>query len=143
MQTRPQLAAILIIAGSLSTGLNAQTTYRCGNSYSQMPCTGAVVINASDVRSSAQKKQTDEATAQDAKTADSMERARLQKEQQDLSANTPQKKSNNFDNSNNNYLNRDAPPLQAKKPNTLPFKALAPGTRKIAKVTKKKIKQTN
>lgn len=78
----------LIAAAHLSNGIAAQTVYKCGNSYSQLPCPNATVINA-DPRTSAQKTQADLATARDARNAAAMEKARLQQEKADLAANTP------------------------------------------------------
>ena len=79
---------VLIAAGLLSTGVGAQTVYKCGNTYSQLPCPDATVINA-DQRTRAQKAQADQATARDARAATAMENARLQQEKADLAANTP------------------------------------------------------
>ena len=79
---------VLIAAGLLSTGVGAQTVYKCGNTYSQLPCPDATVINA-DQRTREQKAQADQATARDARAATAMENARLQQEKADLAANTP------------------------------------------------------
>ncbi len=56
---------------------SAQPVYRCGNSYSQVPCAGASVLAVDDGRSAEQKAQTDAATAQALRQADRMERERL------------------------------------------------------------------
>lgn len=66
--------AVLFLAPAL---LQAQTIYRCGNSYSQTPCTGAVVVHADDKRTPDQKAQTDAATMRAARLAQRMERDRL------------------------------------------------------------------
>lgn len=76
-----------------STVTAAQTVYKCGDSYRQIPCAGGVVIDAPDRRSSEQKLQSDLATRRDARTADAMEQERLKQEQLDLAANTPGLKS--------------------------------------------------
>jgi len=82
----------VLAAGALSMTATAQVTYRCGNSYSQTPCPDAVIINTDDKRTAEQKAQTDMATKSGAKTADAMEKARLQQEARDLAANTPKSK---------------------------------------------------
>lgn len=69
--------AVLVVAPAL---LQAQTIYRCGNSYSQTPCMGAIVVSADDSRTSDQKAQTDAATTQAARLADRMERDRVASE---------------------------------------------------------------
>ncbi len=83
------LNALLLAVSALPMTAAAQLTYKCGNSYSQAPCLDAVTIDTSDRRTSAQKLQTDLATQRDARTADTMEKARLQQEAKDLAANTP------------------------------------------------------
>lgn len=84
------LNAIFLLATILfSTGAKAQNTYRCGNSYSQTPCPGAIIVDAADTRTQAQKAQTDQASKRDAQIANTMEKARLQQEAKDLAANTP------------------------------------------------------
>ena len=80
-------AIFLIAACALSTGATAQNTYKCGDSYSQAPCPGARVIDATDSRTPAQKKQADLVTGRVARTADAMEKARLQQEKIDSAAN--------------------------------------------------------
>lgn len=84
----PSLNAIFLIAAcALSTGATAQNTYKCGDSYSQAPCPGARVIDATDSRTPAQKTQADLVTGRVARTADAMEKARLQQEKIDSAAN--------------------------------------------------------
>lgn len=57
-----------------------------------MPCPGSQVIDTTDTRTLAQKKQTDLAIRRDVRLADAMEKARLKQEDKDLAANTPGKK---------------------------------------------------
>ena len=80
-------AVILIATTALSTWANAQNAYRCGNTYSQTPCPNAVPVDVNDSRTSAQKKQTDAATAGSTKAGDAMEKSRLAQEKRDLAAN--------------------------------------------------------
>ena len=89
MQKLTGTAILLIAAYALSTGATAQNVYKCGSSYSQSPCPGGATIDVTDTRTPAQKEQTDSAANRDAKTADAMEKARIQQEKSDLTANTP------------------------------------------------------
>lgn len=88
MQSRTLNAIFSIAVCALSTGATAQNIYKCGDTYSQLPCPGGVTIDAADQRTSAQKTQADLATRRDARTADAMEKARLQQEKIDSAANT-------------------------------------------------------
>ena len=81
-------AIVLIAIYALSTGATAQITYKCGDSYSQTPCPGAVVIDIADDRTAEQKLQADLATGRDARIAEAMRKARLDQEKRDLAANT-------------------------------------------------------
>ena len=85
-------AICLIAIYALSTGATAQTTYRCGDSYSQAPCPGAVVIDTADDRTAGPKLQADLATGRDARIAEAMRKTRLEQEKRDLAANTPSPK---------------------------------------------------
>jgi len=87
MQCTVLNAIFLIATCALSTGATAQNTYKCGDSYSQVPCPGAKVIDATDSRTPAQKTQADLVTGRVARTADAMEKARLQQEKIDSAAN--------------------------------------------------------
>ena len=58
----------------------AQKVYKCGSSYSQVPCPAATVVEVDDARSAGQKKQTDDAARRDARLADDMEKARLKQD---------------------------------------------------------------
>lgn len=75
------LALFLIAACAVPTGSWGQKVYRCGATYSQTPCPDAVVIDAEDARSKAQKTQTDQATSRDVKTANTLEKAHLKEEE--------------------------------------------------------------
>ncbi len=67
-------AILLVLAPAI---LHSQPIYRCGNVYSQIPCTDGIVLSADDRRTADQKAQTDAATAQALRQADRMERDRL------------------------------------------------------------------
>ena len=81
MNRLTSLAIILIATCSFLTRADAQNAYRCGNSYSQTPCPGGVPVDADDSRSKAQKAQSESAIKRDVRTADSMEKTRLQQEE--------------------------------------------------------------
>ena len=135
MQSPPLNAIVLIaIATVLSTGASAQNTYKCGDTYSQLPCPGGVIVNATDKRTSAQKTQSDLATARDARTADAMEKARLQQEKIDIAANTPTVKPASPDKANNTQT------IQVKKKKKKGqeyFTAQIPGEKKKKQTLKK------
>lgn len=76
MRTR-LLCLAVVLAGATST---AQTVYRCGNSYSQIPCAGAVTVPVDDVRSEAQQAQARIGVARDKALADQLEAQRLAEE---------------------------------------------------------------
>ena len=79
--TKANLSAIFLIAAcAISTGAWGQKVYRCGSSYSQIPCNGAVTVETQDARSKTQKIQSDQATVRDLATANSMEKDRKQEE---------------------------------------------------------------
>jgi hypothetical protein len=77
-----QYALLFIAACAVSTGAMAQRVYRCGNTYSHIPCPDAVTIDPADARSIAQKEETDKANARNAATATAMEKTRLKIEAQ-------------------------------------------------------------
>jgi hypothetical protein len=77
-----QKALLLLSLCALNAGAQSQTVYRCGSHYSQVPCEGAVEINAEDARSAAQKAASEKAIARDGRIADTLEKTRLQAEKQ-------------------------------------------------------------
>jgi hypothetical protein len=82
------LPALLLIAGVAFGGyVHAQPIYRCGSTYSQFPCTGAVSVDMSDARAPEQKAQTQAATLTTAKIANAMEQGRLAEEKRLLAIN--------------------------------------------------------
>lgn len=83
----PAVYALFLIAIlSTSTGTLAQNAYKCGSTYSAVPCPGGVAVDTQDVRTNAQKIQTDVATTKTAKAADSLEKSRLTQERADAKA---------------------------------------------------------
>ena len=141
MQSRLLNAIFLIAFSSLSAGVKAENTYKCGNNYSQQPCPGGTVIDTSDPRSLLQKKQTDLATSRDAKAANAMETARLKQEKADLTANTPQFKPTRVHPAPVEAAPRIERKLHARKKEPKPFTVLVPGDKKTTTVVKKKTKK--
>ncbi|MDE2419113.1 MAG: hypothetical protein KGN32_15035 [Burkholderiales bacterium] len=79
----PRVATLFIASCALSTGAMAQKTiYRCGSSYSQVPCEGAVSVDASDARTRTDKTAADKATQRDMKQATAMEKTRIKEEKE-------------------------------------------------------------
>lgn len=74
------IAIFIIATSALSTRARGQIVYRCGNSYSQIPCPGGQTVQVDDTRDAQQKRQTDEAVRQDAKQAQLLEKKRLAQE---------------------------------------------------------------
>lgn len=82
-------AAAAIAAGLLAAPLQAQTIYRCGDTYSQQPCEGARAITPNAHQPTAAERSAAAAAAKrDAALADSMEKDRQRQEA--LAAKSPQ-----------------------------------------------------
>lgn len=82
-----QLAAIVFYAACAQAA--AQNVYRCGDSYSQQPCLGGVMVPAEDARSAQQKAEAAAAARRDAKAAEALEKERLKQEAQPVPAYSP------------------------------------------------------
>lgn len=134
MQISTLKATVLIVACTLSVAAVAQKTYKCADSYSQLPCPGGVVVDTNDSRTSAQKVQSDLATRRDAKTADAMEKTRLAQEKRYLAANAPTLKAASVKNPQ-----KTVPKQATKKKRKGPefFTAQAPGVKKKPPGSKK------
>jgi hypothetical protein len=72
---------VFVLLTALSSAVAAQTIYRCGTSYSQVPCADAKELHIDDSRAPEQKQQADANTQQQQKLAEAMEKERLAKEQ--------------------------------------------------------------
>ncbi|NCP39438.1 MAG: hypothetical protein GW848_02885 [Rhodoferax sp.] len=79
----PYLFTLFFAALSLTsaTATHGEEIYRCGNSYSQMPCAQGKVLNIDDSRDAARKKEVDAATRRDNQLANQLEHERLLQEQ--------------------------------------------------------------
>jgi hypothetical protein len=73
-------AALLLALSALWLPAQADTVYRCGESYSNSPCAGATVVATDDARSAAQRADTQAAVKRDAALAQAMEKDRLRLE---------------------------------------------------------------
>lgn len=58
----------------------AETVYRCGNSYSQTPCPGGSTVDAADKRTPEQRKAHEASVKQEKRAGDSLEKTRLKEE---------------------------------------------------------------
>lgn len=93
MMNSKRFALFFIAAWAGSTWAAGSNVYKCGSTYSQTPCDGAVMVPVDDARSKAQKIQADAATVQQGKTANAMEKARLKEEARALAQGKPAKPS--------------------------------------------------
>ncbi len=75
---RPLAAAVLLLA----TAAQAQTVYRCGNSYGTAPCPGGQAVAVDDARSDAQRQQGLAVQRQEAELARALARERRQRERE-------------------------------------------------------------
>lgn len=76
------LSFFTVLSATVPVTALSQTIYRCGASYSQTPCEGAVQVNVDDARSAAQKAESQKTIAKDGRIADAMEKARLKQEKE-------------------------------------------------------------
>jgi hypothetical protein len=77
----PWLSVLVVVALGWSAGAaQAQTVYRCGNQYSQVPCPEGRVVEATDPRTAAQRAAAKRVAEQERRQAAEMERERLAKE---------------------------------------------------------------
>lgn len=74
------IAALLLLCLATSAA-NAQPVYRCGNAYSQLPCTGGpALVVANDARSDAQRTEGRRVAADERRLATEMQRDRMAEE---------------------------------------------------------------
>lgn len=74
------LAIAFITLLTATTTAIGQKIYRCGSEYSQVPCSDAVIVDAADPRSSAQKVQSDAMIQRNSAAARDLEKTRLKVE---------------------------------------------------------------
>jgi hypothetical protein len=86
------LALVFIVGSVCLSGLQAQTIYKCGNTYSQVACPDAQTVQVDDSRKPEQKQHADAATQRDAKLAKSLEMERLAQEKSTQRATKPKRK---------------------------------------------------
>lgn len=80
------IAIFFLAICALPMSASAQKVYKCGSTYSQIPCSDAVAVDASDARTKEQKAETEKAAQRDAKAAVVMEKTRLKEEKELLEA---------------------------------------------------------
>lgn len=134
------LFAILLIAVyAISTRANAQNSYKCGNTYSQVPCPGGVVVESADSRSNDQKKEADRVAAQSSKAADAMAKERIAQEARDRANNANAATvigAKTEPAATSEMPKRPSVKKKKKKPDAEYFTAATPGKAKKAKKTK-------
>lgn len=82
MSLPAKFALLLIAACAVSTGAMAQKVYKCGSSYSQIPCPDGAAVETGDARTGAQKAAATQASKAQAKQAQALEKERLKDEAQ-------------------------------------------------------------
>jgi hypothetical protein len=92
MTPRLQYALFLIAACALLTGANAQKVYKCGSSYSQIPCQGSETLEPSDGRTPAQKADALRNQKLQSREADRLEKVRLKDDAQTRTADAANRK---------------------------------------------------
>jgi hypothetical protein len=80
MKSFQHLVLTTIAALSVCHGASAQQVYRCGNSYSQTPCAGAVAINTDDPRTNEQRAEAKQGLTSDKALAKDLEATRRKDE---------------------------------------------------------------
>ena len=79
---------VLVLLACASQG-QAQPVYRCGQTYSQTPCPGAVSVDTNDARSKTQKQESQKATQRDKHLAQELEESRKKEDALALAGSTP------------------------------------------------------
>lgn len=74
------VSTVLTVSLCAALMAQAQTVYRCSDSYSDKPCPSAKTLEVSDKRSAAQKKDADKITQHEQQAAKTLEKERLQAE---------------------------------------------------------------
>ena len=80
MTPRLMIALFFIAISVHFSGAKAQNVYRCGSSYSQVPCPDGTEIQVQDPRTPEQKQASDARIRHDKEVAQGMEKARLKQE---------------------------------------------------------------
>lgn len=77
MKKRHSTALFLIAACALSMGAQAAKVYKCGSSYSQVPCADGAELNTPSEPNAQQQRAARKLAEQDEKTAQTLEKERL------------------------------------------------------------------
>lgn len=80
MKIDKSFAIILIAACAISTGAQAAKVYKCGHSYSQIPCADGLELNTPAEPSAQQQRAARKASEWEEKTARALEKERLNAE---------------------------------------------------------------
>lgn len=82
----------VLLLCSVSMTVQAQQVYRCGKTYSQIPCPGGKVVDTRDVRTPKQRADARKAAARDSELADELKKSRQQEEAMAAAGSTPMEK---------------------------------------------------
>jgi len=85
------VALLFIATSALSPCLAGQKVYKCGTTYSQIPCPDGAELEASDPRTKEQQSETEKAALRAAKAATVLEKTRIKEEKNALDAQKPAK----------------------------------------------------
>ena len=77
MKLHMKFLTLLMASAAWMTPAWGQTVYKCGNAYSQQPCPGATIVDASDARTPTQRAHAEAATTSTDAMAAKLEKARL------------------------------------------------------------------
>jgi hypothetical protein len=92
MNIRTRFALVLIAFCAISMPASAQKVYKCGNSYSQVPCPDGETLEPADTRTSAQKTDAQRIQKMQSREADNLEKLRLKDEANTRTADTARRK---------------------------------------------------
>lgn len=110
-----------VVLGVVSSVAAAQTTYKCGNAYSETPCVDGKAVAVGDKRSDDQKREADGATARAQVMAGKLEKDRLKRESEEALVSQ-----------------KAGSPATAQKVSRTPLKIFKPKPAKPVKFAKKK-----
>lgn len=144
MKKIARFTSFLTVLALLALAAQGQQVYRCGQSYSENLCPGAVPIDTSDARTQAQKQESKKATQRDIQLAAELEETHKKEEALAIAGRTPaasksmgksakSKKSKLRTTPSDEVAQTKAKPHTKKKKNSEFFNAAMPPVKKKAK----------
>jgi uncharacterized protein YdaU (DUF1376 family) len=92
MNIGTRFALVLIAGCAISMTASAQKVYKCGSSYSQVPCPDGETLEPADTRTPAQKTDAQRIQKMQSREADNLEKLRLKDEANTRTADTARRK---------------------------------------------------